>query len=59
VLNGYNVRAVVRKHKQAAPVGEAIIRCETYEDRPLFEDLRERMIARESETRGRLSASGS
>jgi hypothetical protein len=57
-LAGYDVRAVVRKHKRAAPIGEAIIGCETYEDRPLFEDLRERTIARESETRGRLFASG-
>src|ERR1700736_1974267 len=44
-LAGYDVRAVVRKHKRAAPVGEALVRCEPFEDRPLPADLRERIVA--------------
>lgn len=44
-LAGYDVRAVVRKHKRAAPVGDALIRCEAFEDRPLLADVRERTIA--------------
>lgn len=43
-LAGYDLRAVVRKHKRAAPVGDALVRCETFEDRPPLVDLRERTI---------------
>lgn len=43
-LAGYDVRAVVRKHKRAAPVGEALVRCDPFEDRPLPVDLRERAL---------------
>lgn len=43
-LAGFDVRAVVRKHKRAAPVGEALVRCETFEDRPAPVDLRERAL---------------
>jgi hypothetical protein len=43
-LAGYDVRAVVRKHKRAAPVGEALVRCEGFEDRPPLVDLREREL---------------
>lgn len=44
-LAGYDVRAVVRKHKRAAPAGAALIRCDPFEDRPLPADLRERAMA--------------
>ena len=44
-LAGYDVRAVVRKHKRAAPVGDALVRCESFEDRPLPADVRERVLA--------------
>ncbi len=43
-LAGYDVRAVVRKHKRAAPAGEALIRCDGFEDRPLAGSLRERVL---------------
>ena len=43
-LAGYDVRAVVRKHKRAAPEGDALIRCEPFEDRPLPVDVRERRV---------------
>jgi hypothetical protein len=43
-LAGFDVRAVVRKHKRAAPVGDALVRCEPFEDRPLPADLREREL---------------
>ncbi|HEV3085858.1 MAG TPA: hypothetical protein VGX96_01440 [Candidatus Elarobacter sp.] len=43
-LAGYDVRAVVRKHKRAAPVGEATIRCDPFEDRAPLVDLRERTL---------------
>ena len=43
-LAGYDVRAIVRKHKRAAPVGGALIRCEPFEDRPLLVDVREREL---------------
>jgi hypothetical protein len=43
-LAGYDVRAVVRKHKRAAPVGDALVRCEGFEDRPPLVDLRERAL---------------
>jgi hypothetical protein len=39
-LAGYDVRAIVRKHKRAAPVGDALVRCDPFEDRPRFVDLR-------------------
>ncbi|MBV8300245.1 MAG: hypothetical protein JO083_11945 [Candidatus Eremiobacteraeota bacterium] len=42
---GYDVRAVVRKHKRAAPVGAALVRCEPFEDRAPLVDLRERSAA--------------
>lgn len=44
-LAGFDVRAVVRKHKRAVPVGEALIHCEPFEDRPPLVDLRERTLA--------------
>jgi hypothetical protein len=44
-LAGYDVRAVVRKHKRAAPVGDALVRCEPFDDRPLAADVRERVLA--------------
>jgi hypothetical protein len=43
-LAGYDVRATVRKHKRAAPVGDALVRCESFEDRPPLVDLREREL---------------
>jgi hypothetical protein len=39
-LAGYDVRATVRKHKRAAPVGDALVRCDSFEDRPRFADVR-------------------
>ncbi|HZO93975.1 MAG TPA: hypothetical protein VFB22_09385 [Candidatus Baltobacteraceae bacterium] len=44
-LAGFDVRAVVRKHKRAVPAGEALVRCVTFESRPLPADLRERVLA--------------
>ena len=44
-LAGYDVRAVVRKHKRAAPEGDALIRCEQFENRPLPVNVRERRLA--------------
>ncbi len=43
-LAGYDVRATVRKHKRAAPVGDALIRCDPFEDRPAAVDVRERTL---------------
>lgn len=45
-LAGYDLRATVRKHKRAAPVGEAIVRCEPFEDRPVLVDVRERPLGK-------------
>lgn len=42
---GFDLRAVVRKHKRAAPVGDALVRCDGFEDRPPLVDLRERELA--------------
>src|ERR1700736_3777269 len=39
-LAGFDVRAVVRKHKRAAPVGDALVRCDPFEDRPPLVDVR-------------------
>jgi hypothetical protein len=39
-LAGYDVRATVRKHKRAAPVGDALVRCDPFEDRPVAVDVR-------------------
>ncbi len=44
-LAGYDLRATVRKHKRAAPVGDALVRCESFEDRPAPVDLREHELA--------------
>ena len=44
-LAGFDLRAVVRKHKRAVPVGDALVRCEGFEDRPAPVDLREREVA--------------
>ena len=44
-LRGFDVRAIVRKHKRAAPVGDALVRCENFEDRPAPVDLRETAVA--------------
>ena len=41
---GFDVRAVVRKHKRAAPVGDALVRCEPFEERPPLVDVRERTL---------------
>jgi hypothetical protein len=41
-LAGFDVRAIVRKHKRAAPVGDALVHCTTFEDRAPFVDVRER-----------------
>ncbi|MBV9407913.1 MAG: hypothetical protein JO164_03765 [Candidatus Eremiobacteraeota bacterium] len=46
-LIGYDLRVVVRKHQRAAPVGDALVRCEGFEDRPLFVDVREREFVAE------------
>jgi len=43
-LAGFDVRAVVRKHKRAAPVGDALVQCDPFEDRPLPADVRERTL---------------
>jgi hypothetical protein len=43
-LAGYDVRATVRKHKRAAPVGDALVRCDPFEDRPFAVDVRERTV---------------
>jgi hypothetical protein len=43
-LAGFDVRAVVRKHKRAAPVGDALVRCDPFEDRPPLVDVRERTL---------------
>ncbi|HTW84270.1 MAG TPA: hypothetical protein VMD91_09405 [Candidatus Sulfotelmatobacter sp.] len=43
-LAGYDVRATVRKHKRAAPTGDALVRCDLFESRPTFVDLRDREI---------------
>ena len=48
-LAGYDVRALVRKHKRAAPVGAALVRCEPFEDRAPLVDLRERSAASAAE----------
>ena len=45
-LAGYDVRAVIRKHKRAAPVGDALVRCAGFDDRPPFVDVRERTLVR-------------
>jgi hypothetical protein len=42
---GFDLRAVVRKHKRAAPVGDALVRCESFEERPPLVDVRERTLA--------------
>ena len=44
-MAGFDVRAVVRKHKRAAPVGDALVRCDPFEDRPAPADVRERTLA--------------
>jgi hypothetical protein len=43
-LAGYDLRAVVRKHKRAAPAGDALVRCDSFEERPTFVDVREREL---------------
>src|SRR5665213_3639202 len=40
-LAGYDLRAIVRKHKRAAPVGDALVRCDAFEDRPPLADVRD------------------
>jgi hypothetical protein len=37
---------VIRKHKRAAPVGDALVRCDGFEERPALVDVREREITR-------------
>ncbi|MBV8751104.1 MAG: hypothetical protein JO103_15460 [Candidatus Eremiobacteraeota bacterium] len=44
-LAGFDVRAVVHKHKRAAPAGDALVRCDAFEDRPRAVSLRERTIS--------------
>jgi hypothetical protein len=46
-LAGYDVRATVRKHKRAAPVGDALVRCDTFEDRPPLVDTATRSVQAE------------
>jgi cell division inhibitor SulA/protein ImuA len=46
-LVGYDVHAIVRKHKRAAPTGDALLHCEQFDDRPTFVALREREIERD------------
>jgi recA bacterial DNA recombination protein len=43
-LAGFDLRAIVRKHKRAAPVGDALVRCDAFEDRPAPVDLREHVL---------------
>jgi hypothetical protein len=43
-LAGYDLRAVVRKHKRAAPAGGALVRCDPFEERPTLVDVREREL---------------
>ena len=54
-LAGYDVRVVVRKHKRAAPVGDALVRCDAFEDRPPLVDVRDcdAVSARPAATRRR------
>jgi hypothetical protein len=47
-LAGYDVRATIRKHKRAAPGASAIIACTSFEDRPVFVAIRERILMRET-----------
>lgn len=48
-LAGYDVRALVKKHKRAAPGANALISCTTFEDRPIFTETRERTLAGEEQ----------
>ncbi|MFN2460783.1 MAG: glycosyltransferase, partial [Candidatus Velthaea sp.] len=43
-LAGYDVRAVVRKHKRAAPGASALIACLPFEDRAPLVAIRERTL---------------
>jgi hypothetical protein len=52
-LAGFDLRAIVRKHKRAAPVGDALVRCEPFEARPPLVDVRERTFLAEPATRSR------
>ncbi len=56
-LAGFDVRAVVRKHKRAAPTGDALVRCDAFEDRPPLADLRERTVTEDQRWRARLCLS--
>jgi len=56
-LAGFDVRAVVRKHKRAAPVGDALVRCDAFEDRPHAASLRERALENDQCWRARLCLS--
>ena len=56
-LAGFDVRAVVRKHKRAAPVGDALVRCDPFEDRPPLVDVRERALSSGAGAGGRASGS--
>lgn len=44
-LAGYDIRAIVRKHKRAAPGASALISCTTFEDRAPLTAIRERALA--------------
>src|SRR5665213_3023786 len=46
-LAGYDLRAIVRKHKRAAPVGDALVRCDAFEDRPPLADVRDCAVVAE------------
>jgi recombination protein RecA len=48
-LAGYDVRALVRKHKRAAPAGNALIACTSFEARPFFVDERVREVEESSD----------
>ncbi|HEX3549745.1 MAG TPA: hypothetical protein VHT53_05185 [Candidatus Elarobacter sp.] len=56
-LAGFDVRAIVRKHKRAAPVGDALVRCDAFEDRPPLVDVRERAVSDQRRWRARLCLS--
>jgi hypothetical protein len=48
-LAGFDLRAIVRKHKRAVPAGEALVRCEPFEERAPLVDVRERSLLMQSD----------
>lgn len=57
-LAGYDIRAVVRKHKRAAPGGVARITCVGFEPRPAPAALRERALEKPDVFAGNSAARG-